>query len=343
MADPRFFRKGPALPLAQVANVAGASLSAGVDPAALIEDVAPLETAGPRDLAFFDNQRYLDAFSASRAGFCLVRPRQAGRAPAGMVVLATETPYKAYARVAQAFYPVESGVPGISPRAHVDATAVIGDGSAVAAGAVIEAGAELGARCTIGPNAVIGRNVRLGDDVQVGACASLAYCLVGDRVTIHPGVRIGQDGFGFAPDPHGHVKVPQLGRVIIEDDVDIGANTTIDRGSGPDTVIGAGTWIDNLVQIGHNVRLGRGCILAGQVGISGSTRLDDFVACGGQAGLAGHLHLGTGAQLAARSGLMHDVPAGATYCGTPAMPIKQFFRQVATLARLAERKGKTDE
>jgi UDP-3-O-[3-hydroxymyristoyl] glucosamine N-acyltransferase len=151
-------------------------------------------------------------------------------------------------------------------------------------------------------------------------------------------VRIGQEGFGFAPDPSTPIKVPQLGRVLIGDDVDIGANTTIDRGSGHDTVIGPGSMIDNLVQIGHNVVLGRCCILAGQVGISGSTRLDDFVMIGGQGGLAGHLHIGQGARIAAKSGLMRDVPAGETVCGSPAVPLTDFMRQTAVLQRLAKKK-----
>jgi UDP-3-O-[3-hydroxymyristoyl] glucosamine N-acyltransferase len=167
---------------------------------------------------------------------------------------------------------------------------------------------------------------------------TLSHCLIGARVVLHPGVRIGQPGFGFAPDREGPIKIPQLGRVVIGDDVDIGANTTIDRGSGHDTVIGPGTMIDNLVQIGHNAVLGRGCILAGQVGISGSTKLGDFVMAGGQAGLAGHLNIGTGARIAAQAGLMRDVEPGSTVAGAPAVAITSWWRQVAILQRLATKK-----
>jgi len=196
----------------------------------------------------------------------------------------------------------------------------------------------VGARCQIGANTVIGAGVALGDACRIAANVTLSHCLIGARVVLHPGVRIGQPGFGFAPDAAGPVKIPQLGRVIVGDDVDIGANTTIDRGSGHDTVIGAGTMIDNLVQIGHNVVLGRGCILAGQVGISGSTKLGDFVMVGGQSGLAGHLNIGGGARIGAHAGVMRDVEPGQTVIGAPAVPAIAFWRQVAMIQRLAKQK-----
>jgi UDP-3-O-[3-hydroxymyristoyl] glucosamine N-acyltransferase len=182
---------------------------------------------------------------------------------------------------------------------------------------------------------VIGASVVLGDDVRVGANATLSHCIVGSRVRIYTGVRIGQDGFGFAPDPDAPVKVPQLGRVIVGDDVEIGANTTIDRGAGPDTIIGSGTMIDNLVQIGHNVQIGRGCVLVSQVGISGSTRLGDYVMIGGQDGLTGHLTIGDGAKIGAQAGVLRDVKAGETVLGSPSMPIREFHYLTAYIRRLA--------
>ena len=342
MADRRFFvNRGP-FSIETVAKLAGATLGPGVDPARMLVDVAALETATGGEVTFFDNPRYLASFRATRAGACLVAPKYAGQVPPGTVALVTATPYKAYARVAAAFYPPPALRPGIHARATVDSTASLGADCQVDAGAVIEAGASIGARCWIAANAVVGANVVLGSDCRIGPLVSLSHCLVGDRVVFHAGARIGQDGFGFAPDPAGHVKVPQIGRVVIGDDCDIGANTTIDRGAGPDTVIGPGSWIDNLVQIGHNVQIGRGCIIVALAGVSGSTKLGDFVALGGQSGLAGHLRIGTGAQIAAQSGVMGDVPAGETWSGAPAVPIREHFRQIAQVQRLAREKGKKE-
>ncbi len=291
-------------------------------------------------MSFLDNKLYVDSFTKSRAGACLVHPDFVARAPAGMALLLTGEPYRGYGLVAQAFYPPPPLEPGIAASASVDATAVLGDGCRVGPGAVVAARAEIGRRCRIGANAVIGEGVVLGDDCVIGPQTSLMCCLIGARAVIHAGVCIGQDGFGFALGADGHTKVPQLGRVIIEDDVEIGANTTIDRGACPDTVIGAGTKIDNLVQIAHNVRLGRGCIIVSQVGISGSTKVGDFVMMGGQAGLIGHLEIGAGARIAAQSGVARDVPGGQTVAGSPAVPAREHWRQMVTLAALAKKKKK---
>jgi UDP-3-O-[3-hydroxymyristoyl] glucosamine N-acyltransferase len=339
MADPRFYQRQGPFRLAELATIGQIELSDSAAAELLIDDVAALEVAGSGQLSFLDNRAYLDAFSNSRAKVCIVAPRYAGQAPDGMVLLQCEEPYRAFALIAQAFYPRPRPLAGVSPAATVDAAARLGRDCQVEAGAVVAAGAEIGERCAIGANATIGSGAILGDDCIVGAGVSLSHCQIGDRVTLHPGGRIGQDGFGFAMDPNGHVKVPQIGRVLIGDDCDIGANTTIDRGSMRDTVIGPGCWIDNLVQIGHNVELGRGCVIAAMTGISGSTKVGNFVAIGGQVGLAGHLDIGDGVQIAAQSGIMADVPPGLTLCGTPAVPIKEFFRQVATLRRLARHKG----
>ncbi len=338
MADPRFFRCAGPFSLRQVAEAAKAELGDGADGDRAFVDVAPLDVAGPEHVAFLDNRRYVEAFSVSRAGACLVHPDLAGRAPRGMMPLLSREPYHAYARVAALFHPAPEVEPGVHPSAVVADSAVLGEGCRIEAGAVIGARARLGARCLVHPNAVIADGVEMGDDCVVGACASLSHCIIGNRVVINPGVRIGQDGFGFALGAAGHRKVPQLGRVIIEDDVDIGANTTIDRGAGPDTIIGRGTIIDNLVQIAHNVRLGRGCVVVAQVGISGSTHVGDHVMIGGQAGLTGHLSIGNGARIGAQSGVVRDIPAGTTVMGTPAVPNREYWRQILTLAALGKKK-----
>ncbi len=337
MADSRFYTAEGPFRLGELAQLANAKLSPTASPDALIRDVAPLETAGPDHLSFLDNKDYIEAFASSRAGACIVHPQHAERAPAGMSLLLTEEPYKAYAWAAQAFYPLRRPAGGISPRASIDPAAEVAPDCSVEPGAVVGARAEIGRRCRIGANAVIGDGVVLGEDTIIGACASISHSLVGARVTIHSGTRIGQDGFGFAPDPSGHVKVPQLGRVIIGDYVEIGANVTIDRGSGPDTVIGQGCMIDNLVQIAHNVEVGRGCVIVAQVGISGSTKLGDHVYIGGQAGLTGHLRLGDGVRIAAQAGIMRDVEPGGVRGGSPAVPIRQWHRQTAALARLVKK------
>jgi UDP-3-O-[3-hydroxymyristoyl] glucosamine N-acyltransferase len=339
MADPRFFSKAGPFSLAELAGRCGAELAPGVDGRRLLSDVAPLQTAGPGMLSFLDNRKYVGAFASSRAEAAVVHPEMAGHAPAGMALLLSPDPYRSYAQAATAFYPVPPPEPGIAPTAVVDPTARLADGVRIEAGAVIGAAAEIGPRTLIGPHAVIGRGVVLGEDCVVGAGASVSHALIGKRVNLYPGVRVGQDGFGFAMGPKGHLKVPQLGRVVIHDDVEVGANSTIDRGAGPDTVIGAGTKIDNLVQIGHNVQLGRGCVIVAQVGISGSTRLDDFVVAGGQVGIAGHLHIGSGARMAAQSGVMRDIEPMGQVGGAPAVPLKEFLRQAAVLGQLVRGKG----
>ncbi|MBM3597751.1 MAG: UDP-3-O-(3-hydroxymyristoyl)glucosamine N-acyltransferase [Alphaproteobacteria bacterium] len=339
MTDPRFFPTSGPIALGKLAEIAGARIKPGADERAVFNDVAPLDQAGPDQVSFLENRRYVDVFLASRAGACVVHPSLAERAPSGMAILLSERPRRAYAHIARAFHPERVGAVGIHPRSVVDPAARVAPDALIEAGAVVAAGAEIGARCRIGPNAVVGPGVVIGEDTEIGANASVSHCYIGKRCVIYPGARIGTTGFGFDPDPAGHVKIPQLGRVIIEDDVEVGANSTIDRGAGPDTVIGRGTMIDNLVQIGHNVRIGRGCIIVGQVGISGSTVVGDFVTMAGQAGLAGHLNIGSRSTIGPQAGVKDDVAEGATVIGTPALPWKEFGRQLAVLKSLTSKKG----
>jgi UDP-3-O-[3-hydroxymyristoyl] glucosamine N-acyltransferase len=333
MADTRFFASAAPLTLAQVAEAAGAEIGPESDPAREFDGVAPLSQAGGRDVSFLDNRRYIADLGESRAGACILHPDLGVFAPAGMAILKTPTPYRGFARVAASFHPPREEPGGQHASALVDPTAQVATGCAVGPGVVIGPHARVGEGCRIGAGAIIGRGVELGDGCEIGRHVSLEACLLGNRVRLHDGVRVGQRGFGFDTSDFPYEDVPQIGRVIIEEDVEVGANTTIDRGSASDTVIGAGSRLDNLVQIGHNVRLGRGCILVAQVGIAGSTVLEDFVVVGGQAGIAGHLRLGRGAQVGAKAGVMSDIPPGGRVAGFPAMPSREYFRLVASLRR----------
>src|SRR5262245_43694335 len=344
MTEPLFFKRPPGLTAGEIAALAGAEPQAGAKLDRRIVNIAPLDRAGPADLAFIDNARLVGDLASTRAGVCLAQARFADQAPPHVTVLVAKEPYRAFVTVARTLFPDAlrpsslSEAVGLDPGATVHPRARLELSVTVDVGARVGPRAEIGTGTTITANAVIGADVRIGRNASIGAGATVFHALIGDRVIIHPGVHIGQDGFGYVPG-RMHTKVPQVGRVIIQDEVEIGAGTTIDRGASRDTVIGEGTKIDNLVQIGHNVVIGRHCLIAGQVGISGSCTLGDYVMLGGQVGLADHIAVGEGAQLAAQSGVMHDVPAGAQWMGTPAKPIRAFMREFATLARIARNRG----
>ena len=336
--DPRFFERTGPYPLRAVAAAAHAEAAAGADLDLMLLGVAPLQAAEPGHVSFLDNRRYADALAASGAGAVIVHPGMASLVPRGCVALLTPDPYAAWARVAGLFHPAPPPRPGVHPSAVVDPLARVDPSAEIGPLAVIGAGAEVGPRCRVGAGAVVGEAVILGPDCRIGAHASLSHALLGARVHIYPGARIGQDGFGFATTERGFLSVPQLGRVLLEDDVEVGANSCIDRGSAQDTVIGAGSRLDNLVQIGHNVRLGRCCVIVAQAGVSGSTVLEDFVVIAAQAGLTGHLRIGAKARIGAQAGVMSHVTAGQDVLGSPAEPVRDFLRGVATLRKLVRRK-----
>jgi UDP-3-O-[3-hydroxymyristoyl] glucosamine N-acyltransferase len=279
--------------------------------------------------------------------------------PAHAALLIVEKPFHAFVNVARALFPDalrpsslffgDSAAAGVAPGAVMHPSARLESGVNVDPGAVIGAGAEIGSGTVVGANAVIGANVRIGRDCAIGPNATIAHALIGDRVIVHPGCRIGQDGFGYVMGPGGHRKIPQIGRVIIQDDVEIGAGTSIDRGGLRDTVIGEGTKIDNQVQVGHNVQIGRHCVLVAQVGIAGSVVLEDYVVLGGQVGVADNLTIGEGAKVGAQSGIMSNIPPGESWFGYPARRSRDYWREVAALrattkpGRSAARTGRNAE
>ncbi|MDZ4371462.1 MAG: UDP-3-O-(3-hydroxymyristoyl)glucosamine N-acyltransferase [Phenylobacterium sp.] len=334
MPDPRFFEDlGPVT----LEALAGLTAATGLTPDMAerrVSRVAVLAHAGPDSVTFLTDKSYAPALRASRAAACFVPAGAEALAPEGCVALVVANPHAAYALAAQRLHrPRPDGSQPVAPDARIEAGVHLG------AGAVIGPAAQIGRNTRIGPNTVIGPGVAIGRDCDIGANVTIGFALIGDRVKILAGARIGEPGFGATVGPKGLIDIPQLGRVILQDGVSIGANTTVDRGAYDDTVIGENTKIDNLVQIAHNVRVGRNCVMAAHTGISGSVVIGDGAAFGGRAGVADHVTIGDGAQVAAAAGVFRDIPAGETWGGFPGQPIRRWMREVAWLSRSANRKG----
>lgn len=343
MSEPVFLRDTHGLSFDEIVALTGASAPDGSKRSRRFTNVAPLDRAAPSDITFFDNKRFEHSAGATHAGICLTSVELAKKLPAHVTALVVREPFKAFVKVARSLFPQALRPSSLAPAgatagAHIHETARLENGVTVEPGAVIGPNVEIGGGSVIGASAVIGTDVRIGRDCSIGAAAVVTNALIGDRVIIHPGCMIGQDGFGFVMGGTGHLKVPQVGRVIIQDDVEIGAGTAIDRGAIRDTVIGEGTKIDNLVQVGHNVSIGRHCVIVAHTGISGSSTLEDFVVLGARAGVNNNVTIGEGAQIAATSNVNGDVPPGARWGGTPAKPMKQWFREVMAVERLGRPK-----
>jgi UDP-3-O-[3-hydroxymyristoyl] glucosamine N-acyltransferase len=337
-ADPRFFPAGAPLSLGEAAAIAGGELRG--DAARLIHGAGPLQDATGEEISFLDNRRYAKLLPMTRAACVVLSADLLAGLPEGCAAIVAPRVYLGFARILARLHPAPAPRAGIHPSAVVDPTALIGTGVEIGPLAVIGARAEIGAGCIIGPAAVVGEGVVLGEGCRIGAHASLSHCIAGRQVVLHPGARVGQEGFGFAVTPEGGFEtMPQLGRVLLGDRVEIGANACVDRGSQGDTVLGPGTRLDNMVQVAHNVRTGQSCVLVAQVGLAGSTTLGHGVQMGGQAGTSGHLSIGDGAQIGAQSGVMGDVEPGARIVGSPAWPARETLRAFATLRRLAQKPG----
>lgn len=331
MPDPRFFRSLPALSVGDLAERIGAEVVRGAD--RTISAVAPLADAGAGDLAFFADRRFRDALGSSGAGAVVIAPGLEDAAPAEAAVLVSRTPQAAWAQASLIFHQILTLDVAADPADCLEDDTVV-----LEPGVVLGEGVRIGRGSRIGANTVIGPGVQVGRDCRIGANVSVSFALLGDRVTLFSGARIGEAGFGATGSSLGVIDIPQLGRVILQDGVTVGANTCIDRGAYADTVIGENTKIDNLVMIGHNCVIGRNVLIAGHTGLSGSVTVGDGVMFGGQAGVGDHITIGTGARVAAGGGVLKNIPAGETWSGYPAKPLRQSLREAVWLSKQASRK-----
>lgn len=337
MTDDRFFRRSGPFGLGDLARHIGADMPCDASPDFSIHGLAALEKAENGEVSVFSEAQHRDSFQNSHASVVVTNNALSKHEHNGTMLLLCENPRLAFAQIAHLFYPRNVPTSGIHPQAQIDPTARIGAGTYVGAGAVVGSDVTIGDRCRIDCNAVIEESVVIGDDCDVGANTSISHAVIGNRVRIATNCSIGGEGFGFVPGPKGLLRVPQLGRVLIEDDVEIGGNCAVDRGAMDDTVIGRGTAIDNLVQIAHNVRIGKYCVIAGQAGVAGSTTIGDFVMIGGQVAVKDHVTIGAHTRIAGKSGVMRDVGEKQSVAGVPAVPVREWHRQTLALEKLTHK------
>ena len=338
MADDRFFRRSGPFALGAIAEHVGAAAPPAADSQIMIQDVASLDCAAHGEITLFSDGKYAAAFASSRASVVVTSTALSEHPHNGSALLVVKNPKLAFAQIGHLFYPPCAIADGIHPSAHIDPTATIGNGCEIGPGVVIGAEAKIGAGCRLSAHVVIGPGVTMEDHCIVDANTVISHAMIGIRVHIGSNTTIGGEGFGFLPGPAGLLRIAQLGRVAIGNRVQIGNNCTIDRGAMGDTVIGADSALDNMVHIAHNVRIGRFCVIAGQVGIAGSATLGDAVMIGGQVGVNDHLNIGSGVRIAAKSGVIEDVAPGQTIGGYPAVPIRQWHRQTVSIAKLGKQK-----
>ena len=342
MTDDRFYERAGPFTLARIAAEIGAEMEKGANPALELRDVASLESAEAGDVSIFSDAKFANAFVVTNASLVITSEKLAAM-PHGVALLVVPNPRLAFAQVGHMFYPPKPLAAGVRAATPVHPTASVGAGTEISPGAEIGPGAQIGSNCYIGNNVVIGRGVEIGDDSRIGPNCVITHAILGKRVVMGPNNSIGNQGFSFVPSLEGLLRVPQLGRVVIEDDVEFGSNCNVDRGAMGDTHIERGVRFDSLIHVGHNVRIGHHSLVVAQVGIGGSTTIGPMVLIGGQVGISDHRTIGAGARLAARSGVTRDIGPGEHVGGYPARPLKRWHRETALLAKMARAKKSDDD
>ncbi|MBQ8677021.1 MAG: UDP-3-O-(3-hydroxymyristoyl)glucosamine N-acyltransferase [Alphaproteobacteria bacterium] len=337
MVDNRFYKNNGPFSLGKIAEICSADFVGEAHPEVMIRDIGTITSGGKDEICFFFDRKKKELASQIKTAACITSPDFAALIPQGIMVLTCAKPHDAFVALNRAMYSEILPSPEVHPSAVVAASAKIGKDCYIGANAVVGENVVIGDNCILEANCTIGDSCVMGHHCRVGANANIMHAVLGNNVYIYGGARIGWDGFGFQTVNGVHERIPQLGRVIIGNDVEIGANSCVDRGALDDTIIGDGCRIDNLVQVAHNDQLGRGCILVAQVGVAGSCTFGNYVVCGGQVGFAGHIHIGDMAQIGAQSGVMRDVEAGASVMGSPAIGARDFMKQTAYIQKLCKK------
>lgn len=334
----QFVKKNKDVSLQQILSLLNVTVNSDVRQDLMLTGIAPLKTALGQDVSFLHNAKYVNDLENTKAGVVIVHPDFKDKVPNNTLAIESPEPYRDFGKVMNLFYPKPQSTGNISNKADIHPTAVIGCNVQIDAFSVIKAGVKIGDNTIIKSHTTLDENVEIGANSYVEENVTLSHCIIGNLANIKTGARIGQAGFGFHMDAKGHFDIQQLGCVRIGDDVQIGSNTTIDRGSQADTIIGSHVRIDNQVQIAHNVEIGEASVIVSQVGIAGSTKLGKFVVVAGQVGIAGHLKIGNFVKIAGGSGIMRDIEDGATVAGSPAVHVKDWHRQTVALKKLGQKK-----